>query len=162
MMRMGRLTPHTPATGRRAERGQTLAEFAIVLPMFLLLIFGVVECGRLFNAYITVQHSAREAARYAVTGNDSVVPGNRVESIRQVALEHLSPLGGSPTVSVSSRADVGTPSFTANSAGGPCDQVQVEVSHEFEFIFNFIGIGPTVDIEASERMISEQWDDCAT
>jgi len=45
-----------------------MAEFALTLPILLLLMFGVIEFARIFQAWITLQNSARTAARYAVTG----------------------------------------------------------------------------------------------
>ncbi|MCS6836035.1 MAG: pilus assembly protein [Anaerolineae bacterium] len=50
------------------RRGQTLAEFAISLPILLILLFGVIEFGRLFQSWVTIQNAARQAARYAITG----------------------------------------------------------------------------------------------
>ncbi|PJF23230.1 MAG: hypothetical protein CUN56_01965 [Phototrophicales bacterium] len=50
------------------HKGQTLAEFALTLPILLLLVFGVVEFGRLFQAWVTIQNAAREATRYTTTG----------------------------------------------------------------------------------------------
>ena len=50
------------------RRGQTLAEFAISLPILLLLLFGILEFGRLFQSWVTIQNAARTAARYAITG----------------------------------------------------------------------------------------------
>lgn len=50
------------------HRGQTLVEFAFTLPILLLLVFGVVEFGRLFQAWVTIQNAAREATRYTTTG----------------------------------------------------------------------------------------------
>lgn len=57
-------------------RGQGLLEFALVIPIFLLLLFGVFEFGRYMTALITVNTSSREAARYgsAVGDNGSGVP----------------------------------------------------------------------------------------
>jgi len=52
----------------RRRTGQTLAEFAITLPILLLLLFGIIEFGRIFQAWVTLQNSARAAARYATTG----------------------------------------------------------------------------------------------
>lgn len=52
----------------RGKRGQTLAEFALTLPILLMLLFGVIEFARIFQAWITLQNSARTGARYAVTG----------------------------------------------------------------------------------------------
>ena len=48
------------------ERGATLVEFAIVLPVLMTLIFGVVEFGIVFNDYIGLRQGARDAARQAV------------------------------------------------------------------------------------------------
>lgn len=50
------------------RKGQTLAEFALTLPILLLLTFGIIEFGRLFQAWVTLQNAAREATRYATTG----------------------------------------------------------------------------------------------
>ena len=56
------------AMHRQRRTGQTLAEFAITLPILLLLLFGIIEFGRIFQAWVTLQNSARAAARYATTG----------------------------------------------------------------------------------------------
>lgn len=53
---------------RRRRQGQTLAEFAITLPTLLILVFGVIEFGRVFQAWVSLQNAARTAARYASTG----------------------------------------------------------------------------------------------
>lgn len=53
---------------KEPRRGQTLAEFAISLPLLLILLFGIIEFGRMFQSWVTIQNSARTAARYAVTG----------------------------------------------------------------------------------------------
>jgi hypothetical protein len=66
----------------KRRKGQTLAEFAITLPILLLLLFGIVEFGRIFQAWVTLQNSARAAARFAITGQydesrydlDEIVP----------------------------------------------------------------------------------------
>lgn len=48
--------------------GQALLEFAIALPVLLLLLFGIIEFGRLLQAWMAVQNAARFGLRYAVTG----------------------------------------------------------------------------------------------
>jgi len=53
---------------QRANKGQGLVEFALIIPILLLLLTGIFEMGRVIWAYVTVQTAAREAARYAVTG----------------------------------------------------------------------------------------------
>jgi len=52
----------------RRQAGQAAVELALVIPLLLLLVFGVFEFGRLLNAYLTLQHAAREGARLGVLG----------------------------------------------------------------------------------------------
>ncbi len=52
----------------RRSRGQAMVEFALVLPVLLILLMVLIEVARLFSAWLIVENSAREAARYAVTG----------------------------------------------------------------------------------------------
>jgi Flp pilus assembly protein TadG len=84
------------SSARRAGKlasmaGQTMLEFAIVAPLFLFLIFGVIDYGRLFFVEISVQDAIQEAARFASTGDHLPDPNNpggtlsRVDSIIQTA-----------------------------------------------------------------------------
>ena len=52
--------------GNTSERGTALVEAAIILPMFLMLLFGVFEAGRFMNAQNVLTNAAREGARAAV------------------------------------------------------------------------------------------------
>jgi Flp pilus assembly protein TadG len=56
------------------ERGQSLAEFALILPVLLLLIAGIIEFGRGWNISQVVADAAREGARSAVVADNSVTP----------------------------------------------------------------------------------------
>ena len=51
----------------RKLKGQGLVEFALILPALLMIILSIIEGALLFQAYLAVQHAAREAARFAVT-----------------------------------------------------------------------------------------------
>jgi Flp pilus assembly protein TadG len=53
---------------RREQHGQALVEMALVIPLFFLLLFGVIEMGRISYAYITVSNAARAGARIATIG----------------------------------------------------------------------------------------------
>jgi hypothetical protein len=50
------------------KRGQSLVEFAVALPFLLIFLMGLLEAARWFQAYLAVQYAAREATRFAVTG----------------------------------------------------------------------------------------------
>lgn len=46
------------------ELGAVAVEFALILPIFLMLVFGIVEFGRAFNIQVSLSEAARETARY--------------------------------------------------------------------------------------------------
>lgn len=52
--------------GRRRSRGQALMEFALVAPVFLLLLFGLIETGRFILYYEVLSNATRDGARYAI------------------------------------------------------------------------------------------------
>ncbi|HET7855832.1 MAG TPA: TadE family protein [Gaiellaceae bacterium] len=52
----------------RAQNGQTMAEFALVLPLLALLLFGVIQFGIAFNNYITLTDAVRAGARKGAVG----------------------------------------------------------------------------------------------
>jgi len=47
------------------QKGQDLVEFALVFPLLFLILFGVIDLGRIFHASISISNAAREGARYA-------------------------------------------------------------------------------------------------
>ena len=49
----------------RGWRGQALAEFAIILPVFLVMTLGIVDMARMFTSYISLTNGVREAAIFA-------------------------------------------------------------------------------------------------
>ena len=51
----------------RHARAQAVVEFAIILPIFMLLLLMAVDFGRLFFTYVQVSNAAREAASYGAT-----------------------------------------------------------------------------------------------
>ena len=53
----------------RRDPAQSMVEFAIALPILLLLVFGIIEFGRLLQAWLALENGARFGVRYAVTGN---------------------------------------------------------------------------------------------
>ena len=58
------IAQRVPARLRPRSRGQALVEFAIVLPVFLLLLVAAVDVGRVFFTYIDANNAAREGAAY--------------------------------------------------------------------------------------------------
>ncbi len=53
----------------KSRSGQSLVEMAIILPVLLMLIFGMVEFGRILSSYLIMENLSRDAARYGVVGH---------------------------------------------------------------------------------------------
>ena len=53
------------------SRGQGLVEFAITIPVLLLILLIVIDAGRLFYGYVALQNASRVAASYAADHADS-------------------------------------------------------------------------------------------
>jgi len=51
---------------KRSERGQDLVEYALLLPIFFLIIMGIFDLGRVVYSYSALQNSVREGARYGI------------------------------------------------------------------------------------------------
>ena len=60
---------------RDGQRSQALIEFALVAPVLLLLLFGVIDIGRAILYYDTLNHAAREGARVAARASNQL-PSN--------------------------------------------------------------------------------------
>jgi Flp pilus assembly protein TadG len=69
----------------RDEAGAAAVEFAFVLPVLLLLLFGIVEFGRAWNVRQTLTDAAREGARVAAVNNGLVTPAATLaDSVKKV------------------------------------------------------------------------------
>ncbi|HWL25866.1 MAG TPA: TadE family protein [Ureibacillus sp.] len=62
----------------KSEKGATIVEFALILPLLILLVLGIIDFGRVFHAYLTIDHAGREAARVASIGKFSEVENTAV------------------------------------------------------------------------------------
>lgn len=56
----------------RDDEGQALVEFALVLPIVLALLFGIIEFGRAYNYWVDQTHLANQAARFAAVDHRPV------------------------------------------------------------------------------------------
>src|SRR5256885_16626116 len=62
------------------ERGQTMTEFAFVLPILLVLLFGIIQFGVIFNNYVTLTDAARTASRKGAVSRNSSNPAGGCQS----------------------------------------------------------------------------------
>lgn len=125
-----------PKTG--LTKGQSLMEFALVVLVLLLLIFGIVDFSRVLFAQMTLQNAVRQAGRFAVTGNhlpDPSRPGvdlSRVDSIAQVVRSQAFGLNVTSIQITSKNGGSGN-------AGGPGDTVTISITTDLKLLTPLIG-----------------------
>ena len=126
----------------RHERslGQGLVEFALVLPVFLLLLLFAVDFGRLFFTYIQLDNAARETAAYA-----AVNPTTGDADLTTFALQEANvqgQRGESPISATSACVDSSGGSIACSTAAGgdgPGNRITVNTSETFTFLTPLIG-----------------------
>lgn len=130
--------PRVPGSAARYPRGQALVEFAIVVPLLLLLVIGIVEFAAVWRAFQVVTNSAREGARMAV-----VADGSGYEDVRRAIDERLRGGGldpGSATVVI--ECDAGTDGDCFGGGTGPSTEVRISYPYTFLFlrpVANWVG-----------------------
>jgi Flp pilus assembly protein TadG len=110
----------------RSDRGAALVEFALVLPLLVVLIFGIMESGWLFAQLTETRNAAREGARLAVVDFGTA---------SEVAFETCSRAqfsSGGASVAVVSVGDVSDP------IGDPTAAVTVTITNQYESITGFL------------------------
>ncbi len=134
--------------GLRSEsRGQGIVEFALVIPIVLALIFGVLELGWLVFNNHTLSNATREGARYAMV-NSGVRDSEQasIEAVENVVNEHVARLSGTVTVDTVEFREVDRETRDPPAADAPEHSkmtiVTVETSFHYEPLVGMItGIG---------------------
>ena len=123
--------------GGKGRCGQTLVEFAIVLPMALIMIVGIIELGVLVNQHLVLANAAREGARTAAVGRTTSSIQSRVlvlctgvtVSPSDIQIQFSNNDGSS----WSALGNAGT-----GNAAAPGDLVQVTIEHPYNDLFSLI------------------------
>lgn len=65
------------------KRGQAVVEFAMILPILMLILLGIIEFGRFYNAWLMVTNASREGARIASLGGTTLQVEERVDVVME-------------------------------------------------------------------------------
>jgi Flp pilus assembly protein TadG len=132
------------ARRKNGEKGQALVEFTLLVPIFLLLIFAIVDFGMGFYSWITVTNAAREGARLGVVMATAQQIEDRVYQTSDLPNESTQ-----MTVTVT------------NAQGQPGESVVVAVDYDYDLITPLAGIvsfvsgnvlGPTLTFSSTAEM----------
>ncbi|MEM6602947.1 MAG: TadE/TadG family type IV pilus assembly protein [Pseudomonadota bacterium] len=132
------------------KKGISSIELGFVLPIFLMMVFSIIEFGYLFHAFMTLQNSAQEAVRLAMTGSTyqnlnpanmnredflskviRVQMGNYID--REDQVEIFTSVFDSATAAIGSTAPT-----TQQGFGGGGDIVSYSIVYDWEFITPFM------------------------
>jgi Flp pilus assembly protein TadG len=135
---MAALNTLTPAASRKSIRarlssecGAELIEFALVFPLLLMVVLGIVDFGFLFQRMEVVTNAAREGARIAV------LPGYATADVTARVLNYVQ-TGGVPTTALNPVIQVTNVSIPTGAGGPNLTGKRVLVTYTHSYIF----IGP--------------------
>ena len=161
--------------GRRRERGQGLVEFALVIPIFIFVVLGMIDVGKAVWANNAVANAAREAARYAtvhggtksntcpvgppaektvipVASASCPFPSPSKDGVRQVATQFLI-AGGTATVQVCYGTSCSGDTDVSGATNARGTAVTVTVTSQVPMIVgSFLGLG-TVTVTGTSTML---------
>jgi len=145
------------ARRKNGEKGQALVEFTLLVPIFLLLLFAIVDFGMGFYSWITVTNAAREGARLGAVHAPLNVASSPcfgkvssavcIEDRVREASSELDPTKMNVTVS--------------NATGNPGESVVVKVDFDYDLITPLAGLvqfmsgdtfGPTLNLSSTADM----------
>ncbi|MDH3880068.1 MAG: pilus assembly protein [Desulfobacteraceae bacterium] len=148
------------------ERGAAAVEFAIVLPVLVMFVFGIIEFGIVFYNKAMVTNACREAARAAIVYRTPILAADEMKNeVDTVVAKYLSdPNNPSMTILIPGNAPLPTVDSAAlNTCANPGDELNVTLSwnHSFimlpDFLADFFsgGLPGTIKIVAITKMRCE-------
>ncbi|MCX5918553.1 MAG: pilus assembly protein [Deltaproteobacteria bacterium] len=131
------------------ERGTYVVEFALILPLFFMLILGIIDFGRYFFAQHTLQFATREGTRLALVGRTLIDPGTGNALSREASIVWTIRDNADSALDLS-RLSINIYPVQSNfsdpqgwegqlNAGAPGDYMRVRSQYTFEFLTPMIG-----------------------
>lgn len=159
-----------PRRARREERGAVVVEFALIAPMLLLLVFGLIDFGWMIERGNVINNVTRDAARVASLGGtyDQISTTVTTELADYGITTASAATPGKATVAITctntsgSNCDGTQSSYTANATSGSAVKVRVIYTHRWitpiGAMCQFFGgscVGNTIAIARTSEMVRE-------
>jgi hypothetical protein len=139
------------ASTLRSEKGQAAVEFALVVPVFCLVVLALIDFGKALNYWLDTSHLAAEGARLAAVLGNSPEPGGDWKNWIQQQAESTELRDGTGSVTSPATVTACLPNGTPAKIGDP---VRVTVSADYKWI-PFVG-GATITLESHSTMRLER------
>jgi hypothetical protein len=163
--------PRVVVTRAAGERGQALVEFALILPIFLLILLAVADLGRVYATIVQDEAGTREAADYGAFRwwywQDPNVANTEAEMVRRACTamvglpDYVGAADGSsctnPTVTITMEGGgVCTPPLDSNP--NPSCIIHVHTRYEFHLVLRLPPLPDTITIER-DSLYATGWQD---
>jgi Flp pilus assembly protein TadG len=146
---MRRIHAHVAARRARREDGQAYVEFALVLPILLLVVMGIIQFGTAFKDYIALTDAVRVGARQASVSRSIADPNQRVPLITQKMRDAAGTLDTSKLVITVTPYDPVTNTESWAASG----DVTVRASYPFKInLFGMVVFDTTMNSRTTERV----------
>ena len=125
----------------KSSEGQTMVEFALVLPLLAMLLFGVIQFGILFNNYLDLTDATRAGARKAAVSRNTSDPSG--------------PAGVATAAVINSAGDITLKStdVTVTSTWQPGTDVTVQAAYPYKIdLFGFVFASGNLHSKTTERV----------
>jgi Flp pilus assembly protein TadG len=143
-------TPLKKPTPRKLKSsdGQTMVEFALVLPLLAVLLFGIIQFGIVFNNYLDLTDATRAGARKAAVSRNTSDPSGPAGVATQAVINSAGDLTLTPAnVSVQTNGADGV------NAWGAGDDVTVTATYPFKIdLFGFVFASGNLHSKTTERV----------
>lgn len=148
-MRTQRSHSRWPCNPRHYRRGGAAVEFALVLPVLMTLVLGVVDFARIYSASMALHSAARVGAEQGAT--------HRLTPLTQVAWENRVRTTVIDAMQCAPQFDSAKLTINTASSTNIAGQLGIEVSTEYPFqtIVNWPGLPSTVTLRS--RVVMEQY-----
>ena len=152
--------PSGPARRRsgrsRDQRGVVAVEFALVMPLLLLLVFGTIEFGFMLNRDMIVGNASRDGARLAsLNGTYTEVRDSITSELSQSGI----PTSGATTIDIcilpaaaTTCTNMTASAYDAAATSGAVTLVKVSYEHPFMTPFMSSFLGDSVSLEQGTQM----------
>jgi Flp pilus assembly protein TadG len=150
------------------DKGQAFVELALVMPIFILLLVGIAEVGRLAYASIEVSNAARAGVAYAAQSHTTAQDATNIQLAATQDAPNITSLSATTSYSCSCESSTGVMTAAGSCTGistapGSCPSpsrivlyVQVNTTAPVDTLFHFPGIPSTVTLRGFATMRTEQ------
>jgi len=157
----------------RTQKGAAVVEFAVVLPLLLLIVFGIIEFGFIFYNKALLTNASREGARQAIVYRTDSSTGNRIIPVSDVEkaihgylysgddLRLISFGKDNLTATIETDSGVSTLNLTSHNSSSKVitegDYIVIEVNYDYDFLIlpSFAGIQKALKLYGKTTMRAE-------